>query len=78
MFSNLSKILNLKAIHNICPAARLHSLDVFQSVKDTKFESNSQLYKLAEYYCPDVFQSVKDTKFESNSQPCERFSVVTS
>ena len=39
-----------------------------QSVKDTKFESNSQLV----FACFDkkvgCLQSVKDTKFESNSQ----------
>ena len=40
----------------------------FQSVKDIKFESNSQLkdtYNGNRYGC---FQSVKDIKFESNSQ----------
>ncbi len=40
-----------------------------QSVKDTKFESNSQLN--ASFFCSPFrcLQSVKDTKFESNSQP---------
>ena len=42
--------------------------DCYQSVKDRKFESNSQLRQDAlsrPFYC---YQSVKDRKFESNSQ----------
>ena len=44
-------------------------LGCFQSVKDIKFESNSQPYRSddAQNFC--CFQSVKDIKFESNSQP---------
>ena len=39
-----------------------------QSVKDTKFESNSQ-HNVTEFCCKYCcLQSVKDTKFESNSQ----------
>ena len=43
-------------------------LSCLQSVKDTKFESNSQLRD--EYMNSSIgcLQSVKDTKFESNSQ----------
>ena len=39
-----------------------------QSVKDTKFESNSQqnVEQMYGQFC--CLQSVKDTKFESNSQ----------
>ena len=44
------------------------SYGCLQSVKDTKFESNSQQY-LAEIIAGgSCLQSVKDTKFESNSQ----------
>ena len=39
-----------------------------QSVKDTKFESNSQLSILCQISFRSCLQSVKDTKFESNSQ----------
>ena len=39
-----------------------------QSVKDTKFESNSQLDILLVMLSISCLQSVKDTKFESNSQ----------
>ena len=59
----MSKIQNLKAIHN--------SVYVFvwccADVKDTKFESNSQHYAdgTSDYI---VVSDVKDTKFESNSQ----------
>ena len=41
-----------------------------QSVKDTKFESNSQLVGIPELLPAGCLQSVKDTKFESNSQHC--------
>ena len=40
-----------------------------QSVKDTKFESNSQLDAKDKKIDERCLQSVKDTKFESNSQP---------
>ena len=40
----------------------------FQSVKDIKFESNSQLQTSYTYFKKRCFQSVKDIKFESNSQ----------
>ena len=40
---SLSKIENLKAIHNIRNAERLALRSCYQSVKDRKFESNSQL-----------------------------------
>ena len=39
-----------------------------QSVKDTKFESNSQLFLSLWEFLVCCLQSVKDTKFESNSQ----------
>ena len=39
-----------------------------QSVKDTKFESNSQLHRRICHGGKCCLQSVKDTKFESNSQ----------
>ena len=39
-----------------------------QSVKDTKFESNSQLMSAIVGMLGRCLQSVKDTKFESNSQ----------
>ena len=41
----------------------------FQSVKDIKFESNSQRDYFALEFHLRCFQSVKDIKFESNSQP---------
>ena len=40
----------------------------FQSVKDIKFESNSQLSIMMVMQVYRCFQSVKDIKFESNSQ----------
>ena len=40
----------------------------FQSVKDIKFESNSQLKDYFAEIVRGCFQSVKDIKFESNSQ----------
>ena len=39
-----------------------------QSVKDTKFESNSQRFGSGKKTVYSCLQSVKDTKFESNSQ----------
>ena len=39
-----------------------------QSVKDTKFESNSQRRREFQETDKSCLQSVKDTKFESNSQ----------
>ena len=42
---------------------------VFQSVKDIKFESNSQQVVNDARRYRGCFQSVKDIKFESNSQP---------
>ena len=47
-----------------------------QSVKDTKFESNSQHDEIAEDILQSCLQSVKDTKFESNSQPNGRIQKV--
>ena len=44
-----------------------------QSVKDTKFESNSQHTDWAMVEGNRCLQSVKDTKFESNSQPAEQY-----
>ena len=41
----------------------------FQSVKDIKFESNSQPTPTDNPFIEGCFQSVKDIKFESNSQP---------
>ena len=40
----------------------------FQSVKDIKFESNSQPAIFDNILKQSCFQSVKDIKFESNSQ----------
>ena len=40
----------------------------FQSVKDIKFESNSQLISISVGITIGCFRSVKDIKFESNSQ----------
>ena len=45
------------------------SLCCLQSVKDTKFESNSQQNGCTAQLSLGCLQSVKDTKFESNSQP---------
>ncbi len=62
----MSKIQNLKAIHN-CPVQATMATIVVSDVKDTKFESNSQHFREK----PDldcVVSDVKDTKFESNSQ----------
>ena len=47
-----------------------------QSVKDTKFESNSQLGDQSIYSAEGCLQSVKDTKFESNSQLVGFFKVI--
>ena len=44
-------------------------ISCLQSVKDTKFESNSQPYLPHFVWLNRCLQSVKDTKFESNSQP---------
>ena len=48
-----------------------HSMNLccFQSVKDIKFESNSQPCLIRSSQEDSCFQSVKDIKFESNSQP---------
>ena len=43
-------------------------LSCFQSVKDIKFESNSQRTFIEVPGITSCFQSVKDIKFESNSQ----------
>ena len=48
-----------------------------QSVKDTKFESNSQLYCVPDDIHNCCLQSVKDTKFESNSQLQRLFKNLT-
>ena len=40
----------------------------YQSVKDRKFESNSQHKPLEVFLLHSCYQSVKDRKFESNSQ----------
>ena len=40
----------------------------YQSVKDKKFESNSQLDVPSATGAAGCYQSVKDKKFESNSQ----------
>ena len=62
----MSKIQNLKAIHNFVKGTYA-IMEVVSDVKDTKFESNSQLAwkKNAQM---KVVSDVKDTKFESNSQ----------
>ena len=44
----------------------------YQSVKDKKFESNSQLNPYFQNIGDRCYQSVKDKKFESNSQPRAR------
>ena len=62
----MSKIQNLKAIHND-PYLSVLPFFVVSDVKDTKFESNSQLEPSALGY-GKVVSDVKDTKFESNSQ----------
>ena len=62
----MSKIQNLKAIHNPV-AIELKIAIVVSDVKDTKFESNSQPY-LGTQVLGYVVSDVKDTKFESNSQ----------
>ena len=41
----------------------------YQSVKDKKFESNSQRLNIIKAQSECCYQSVKDKKFESNSQP---------
>ena len=47
---------------------KLIDVSCLQSVKDTKFESNSQ-HKISDTSANvGCLQSVKDTKFESNSQ----------
>ena len=62
----MSKIQNLNGTHNtICQS--VSPLTVVYDVKDTKFEWNSQLYKLLELRITVVYD-VKDTKFEWNSQ----------
>ena len=66
---SLSKIENLKAIHNQGGTAMIIPVGCYQSVKDRKFESNSQLIPLADLPFMCCYQSVKDRKFESNSQP---------
>ena len=43
------------------------TIALFQIVKDTKFESNSQ-HDSIRAFNEQLFQIVKDTKFESNSQ----------
>ena len=63
----MSKIQNLKAIHNSMENL-IEVIVVVSDVKDTKFESNSQLQKLYHIFS-FVVSDVKDTKFESNSQP---------
>ena len=49
----------------------LQTFCCLQSVKDTKFESNSQLLGGYDFLQEGCLQSVKDTKFESNSQPMQ-------
>ena len=67
----MSKIQNLKAIHNPV-AIELKIAIVVSDVKDTKFESNSQLLpEISELI--GVVSDVKDTKFESNSQLIDDF-----
>ena len=73
----MSKIQNLKAIHNGI-AAVLSGIVVVSDVKDTKFESNSQLRTFS-FVFASVVSDVKDTKFESNSQLIRRYlSILTS
>ncbi len=66
----MSKIQNLKAIHNL-EEAEVFATTVVSDVKDTKFESNSQPNRRAKG-SREVVSDVKDTKFESNSQPARR------
>ena len=60
---------------NISPVGQKSCL---QSVKDTKFESNSQHVKVFMLGNTGCLQSVKDTKFESNSQPVIAISCLQS
>ena len=62
----MSKIQNLKAIHNL-HVPYIPEIHVVSDVKDTKFESNSQ-QAIIFYNNFAVVSDVKDTKFESNSQ----------
>ena len=62
----MSKIQNLKAIHNN-QLRQSRAAAVVSDVKDTKFESNSQL-SMPSTILFIVVSDVKDTKFESNSQ----------
>jgi len=65
----MSKIQILKAIHNDTTESCTDFGAVYD-VKDTNFESNSQLCRIVNYRYPAVYD-VKDTNFESNSQPVE-------
>ena len=51
------------------------NLCCYQSVKDKKFESNSQLEPPSSTRDSCCYQSVKDKKFESNSQHYFHFIV---
>ena len=62
----MSKIQNLNGTHNRVKVIDLLSSVVYD-VKDTKFEWNSQQYKIHSYSNIVVYD-VKDTKFEWNSQ----------
>ena len=64
--------LILQTPHKYLLLCSLLTFCCLQSVKDTKFESNSQLSPMPLFNAMSCLQSVKDTKFESNSQlPCQ-------
>ncbi len=63
---SITKLQNLKAIHNALKSMRATFLVVINH-KTTKFESNSQLCDLPLLRHPVVINQ-KTTKFESNSQ----------
>ena len=63
----MSKIQILKAIHNMF-GADYYAPKAVYDVKDTNFESNSQL-GIKNLFRFEAVYDVKDTNFESNSQP---------
>ena len=79
--SNVSKVINLKAIHNQIRIFLTVFLSCFQCVKGNKFESDSQLIFNTNKRLFCCFQCVKGNKFESDSQhtqlPGYAFTVVS-
>ena len=66
MLLSITKLQNLKAIHNTFPFVTL-MVSVVINHKTTKFESNSQRICASQLSCSGCYQS-QTTKFESNSQ----------